>query len=419
MNNKKKILLLIFVISGSAIFGQEQFRVMTYNVLNYPSKISSTRNPYFAKVIEAVNPDILIVQEMESITGVTMFHEDVLDSSYSAGAFINGNDTDNALFYKDSLFDFIDNTPIKTALRDIAQLTLVYKNSGDTLIIYSAHLKASDGTTNEQKRLAEVNNLRTVTDKLPPNMNYMLVGDFNFYNSTEPGFQKLLDKTNTGYFLDPINKIANWHNNSAYRSIHTQSTRLTSLADEGSTGGLDDRFDMILVSQAVIDSGSITYLPNSYTTFGNDGNHFNRALIELPNAAVSNDIATALYYASDHLPVYADFVLEPLTSIKDDEAELIIDDFELFQNYPNPFNPTTIIKYTIPKIVNSSISTGSNVELKVFDVLGRELKTLVNQSQKPGNHEIIFNAENLSSGIYFYTLKAGSFYSTKKMLLIK
>ncbi|MCB0752271.1 MAG: endonuclease/exonuclease/phosphatase family protein, partial [Ignavibacteriae bacterium] len=334
MNNRKKILLLIILISGSTIFGQEQFRVMTYNVLNYPSKISSTRNPYFAKVIEAVNPDILIVQEMESITGVTMFHEDVLDSSYSAGAFINGNDTDNALFYKDSVFDFIDNTPIKTALRDIAQLTLVYKNSGDTLIIYSAHLKASDGATNEQKRLAEVNNLRAVTDKLSPNMNYMLVGDFNFYNSTEPGFQKLLDKTKPGYFLDPINKIANWHNNSIYRSIHTQSTRLTSLSDEGSTGGLDDRFDMILVSQAVIDSGSITYLPNSYTTFGNDGNHFNRALIELPNATVSNDIATALYYASDHLPVYADFVLEPLTSIKDDEAELIIDDFELFQNYP-------------------------------------------------------------------------------------
>ncbi|MCB0729365.1 MAG: T9SS type A sorting domain-containing protein, partial [Ignavibacteriae bacterium] len=180
-----------------------------------------------------------------------------------------------------------------------------------------------------------------------------------------------------------------------------------------------DRFDMILVSQAVIDSGSITYLPNSYTTFGNDGNHFNGALIELPNATVSNDIATALYYASDHLPVYADFVIQPLTSVKNNESELIKNDFELFQNYPNPFNPTTIIKYSIPNTVSNNISTASNVKLKVFDVLGREIKTIVNQSQKPGTYEVQFDASELSSGIYFYTLKTGSFYSTKKMLLIK
>ena len=74
-----------------------------------------------------------------------------------------------------------------------------------------------------------------------------------------------------------------------------------------STGGLDDRFDLILVSQSVKDSGGITYIPGSYTTFGNDGNHLNRALNELPNAVVEDDIATALYYSSDHLPVYADF----------------------------------------------------------------------------------------------------------------
>jgi len=99
--------------------------------------------------------------------------------------------------------------------------------------------------------------------------------------------------------------------------------------------------------------------------------------------------------------------------------------FELSQNYPNPFNPTTTIKYSIPNVASSFSS--SKVELKVFDVLGREIVTLVNQKQKPGNYEIQFDASNLSSGVYFYRLQSGGassgsgqgFVQTKKMLLMK
>jgi endonuclease/exonuclease/phosphatase family metal-dependent hydrolase len=246
---KKTILFFLFTITS--IFAQDSFRVMTYNLLNYPSKIASTRNPYFKQVVEHVNPDILVVQEMESIYGVTLFLEQVLDTNYSAGGFIDGYTTDNAIFYKQRKFEFLDNTPIKTALRDISQLTMVYRSTSDTLIIYSAHLKASDGSENEQKRLAEVTNLRAVTDKLPTGAEYIMVGDFNVYSGYEPAFQKLLDNSTSGYFLDPINKIATWHNSSIFRGIHTQSTRTTNRPDEGSTGGLDDRFDFILISQAV------------------------------------------------------------------------------------------------------------------------------------------------------------------------
>jgi hypothetical protein len=85
--------------------------------------------------------------------------------------------------------------------------------------------------------------------------------------------------------------------------------------------------------------------------------------------------------------------------------------FSLEQNYPNPFNPTTIIEYSIPQ-------TGI-VSLMVYDILGREIKTLVNQYQNKGKHEINFNASNLASGVYFYQLRSGSFVSTKKMLLLK
>ncbi len=85
--------------------------------------------------------------------------------------------------------------------------------------------------------------------------------------------------------------------------------------------------------------------------------------------------------------------------------------FELQQNYPNPFNPSTQISYQIP--------FESFVTLKVYDILGREIKTLVEQNQKAGFHILNFNASNLSSGIYFYQLKSGSFVQTKKMILMK
>ncbi|MCB0752654.1 MAG: T9SS type A sorting domain-containing protein, partial [Ignavibacteriae bacterium] len=84
----------------------------------------------------------------------------------------------------------------------------------------------------------------------------------------------------------------------------------------------------------------------------------------------------------------------------------------LDQNYPNPFNPTTTIKYSVP------VSSGF-VSLKVFDVLGKEITTLVNEVQQPGNYEVAFIAENLASGVYYYTLKANGNIITKKMILLK
>lgn len=85
--------------------------------------------------------------------------------------------------------------------------------------------------------------------------------------------------------------------------------------------------------------------------------------------------------------------------------------FNLYQNYPNPFNPTTIIRYQIPTI--------SYVEVKVYDVLGREITTLVSEEQSSGIHEAEFNAAGLPSGFYIYKLQSGEFTTTKKMVLLK
>jgi len=85
--------------------------------------------------------------------------------------------------------------------------------------------------------------------------------------------------------------------------------------------------------------------------------------------------------------------------------------FSLSQNYPNPFNPVTSIKY--------SVSSMENVTLKVYDILGNEVVTLVNENKSAGNYDVEFDASKLSSGVYFYRLKAGSFIQTKKMVLLK
>jgi hypothetical protein len=100
-------------------------------------------------------------------------------------------------------------------------------------------------------------------------------------------------------------------------------------------------------------------------------------------------------------------------------------EFSLEQNYPNPFNPSTKIKFTIP-FVETHRDASLLVILKVFDVLGNEVATLVNEAKPAGNYEIEFsmgshsgNVRNLTSGIYFYKLQVGNFVQTKKMVLIK
>ncbi len=92
-------------------------------------------------------------------------------------------------------------------------------------------------------------------------------------------------------------------------------------------------------------------------------------------------------------------------------SDQIINNFYLYDNYPNPFNPSTKIKFVIPESLF--------VNLKIYDILGREVQTLVNEMKPPGNHEVNFDASDLSSGLYTYVLSSGSFFQSKKMLLLK
>jgi hypothetical protein len=93
--------------------------------------------------------------------------------------------------------------------------------------------------------------------------------------------------------------------------------------------------------------------------------------------------------------------------------------FSLEQNYPNPFNPTTKIKYEIPSVIANEVKQSQSVTLKVYDILGNEIVTLVNEQKPAGTYEVEFNGEGLPSGVYFYQLKVKDYLNTKKMILMK
>ncbi len=146
-----------------------------------------------------------------------------------------------------------------------------------------------------------------------------------------------------------------------------------------------------------------------------NNNDVNNELIEKTDFQIATfgvDNNNELYFADYSLGKIYTFKGTPVTSVKKNRGI----NFSLNQNYPNPFNPSTTIKYSISESMKSEIS---NVKIIVYDILGREVATLVNEQQKPGNYEVIFNAIKLPSGTYFYQLTASSFVQTKKMLLIK
>ena len=170
---------------------------------------------------------------------------------------------------------------------------------------------------------------------------------------------------------------------------------------------------------ALIPSGTnlfaATYGSGVYLSTNNGGNwsEVNSSLTSLSLRALAI-CGSYLYAGGDASGVWRRPLSEMITDVNDNQNDLPTN-FSLSQNYPNPFNPNTIISYQLP--------IGSSVTLKVYDVLGNEVATLVNEYKNAGIYEIEFNPtssnQNLVSGVYFYQLKSGDFIQTKKMAFIK
>ncbi|MBU1920576.1 T9SS type A sorting domain-containing protein, partial [bacterium] len=171
-----------------------------------------------------------------------------------------------------------------------------------------------------------------------------------------------------------------------------------------------DRFDFILVSAALMDTSGSHVLPETYTPWGNDGLHFNQSINDGENTAVSEEVADALYFASDHLPVVVDVVFRPATmDARHDEISLA-SEYSL-SVYPNPFNPSTTISFDLPQ--------QAHVSLIAYDLLGRKIEQLFSETISAGSHSLNWDCSSCATGLYIIKLRSGTHRSITKAMLLR
>ncbi|MFH1680286.1 MAG: endonuclease/exonuclease/phosphatase family protein [Candidatus Eisenbacteria bacterium] len=406
-----------FVLLASGLAVQplcgEEIALAAWNLLNYPGSTGPERAPYFRTVLGGLGADVLVTQEMIGQNGVNQFLATVLDvvepGAWSAGPFHDGYDTDNALFYRSGAIEVLDHGWLDTALRDIDWWQLRFPETGEEVRVFTLHLKASQGSDNEAKRLAECTILRNTLDTLEADLPFVVAGDYNIYTASEPAYQHLVS-TGAGALFDPIDEEGAWHDNAAYAAIHTQSTRTASFGG-GATGGMDDRFDMILVSAEMQDGTGLEILTETYAAYGNDGAHFNQSIVQGGNTAVPPDVAEALHQSSDHLPVLAVLRAEPATAVAGAVPAAV-----LLRASPNPFNAAATIRFTVDE--------PTDLLLVLYDAAGRRVDMLASGFFAAGSFERAWDGRDASgrdaaSGVYFARLVAGDRSIVERLVLVR
>ncbi len=333
--NRWMIAIVTVLIAGTALAppASAAIRVCSYNILNYNGSgaCDTDREPLFRTVFNAIQADIVCVQEVVSTTtGYNNFFNRVLNhingpGGYVAAPFIDGQGGggDNALYYRSNRLEILDSLTIPTnpagGIRDWTyhKLRLIGTTSPEAeLHIFIAHLSSGGGAS---QRAIEANVYRDWAEaNLPVGANVLCLGDFNLQNSSELAWTRFTETraSNIGRLADPVNRVGSWHNSSGFADVHTQAPQFSgicSFACGYSGGGVDDRFDFILASDSLLDGASMDYLPGTYAAFGNDAQHFNKSIIDpptIPEEAMFPGIADALTCGSDHLPVILD-LMEP------------------------------------------------------------------------------------------------------------
>lgn len=392
-------------------YGQTNIKTMFYNLLNYDSNSESiSRTSYLKTILSEIQPDLFMVCELKNeIASVHLYNNAILpfNQKMKSAPFYYSKSPDKSLqqivYYNSEKLVLEYSTVIPTNIRDINHYTfkintLQIDTNPIRIEVFVTHLKASQGSDNRQKRFESAENFTRELDRIPSDSYVLFAGDFNFYTSNEEGFKKIIDINNSIQIIDPINRLCpdfpddgrNYYdenynknyfwNNSTFADIHSQSTRSSSLID-GAGGGMDDRFDFIMMSKNLQDNEKLFYKNGTYKSVGNNGNCYNSYVSNTScSGEFSQDLRNALFYFSDHLPIVMEIETpENTLSIKDE-------------------NPISFVNSNI--VSNFLTINLSNLEavknIVIYNQLGQLIENVIAKEKN-----IQINTSNLSKGIYY------------------
>lgn len=375
----------------------DHFRVLTYNIWAN-GFFDLERKARFQRILSALDSDVMSFQEAwgDSIEIAELFAEWMPQSTWHVSPEYHGN-------YVVSKYPIVDEAVLIESERSMAILLDTESILGKDLLIINSHFSCC---RSDESRQHEVDELISVLREwrsgngpfeLPGDTPIIHLGDFNLV-----GYRQQLDTLTEGDIVDedtfgedfapdwdgtPITNLFSRH--TAIRMGYTWRQDWSSFSP--------GKLDYILYTDSVLDIGKHFVLN---TTAMSDADLATYGL-ELDDTNI----------ASDHLPRVIDITGVHTAEIGEERWEGIPNRFELFPAYPNPFNATTTIQF--------SILESEFVSLKVFNILGNEISTLIYDDLPIGQHHVNWNGDSQSSGIYFIRMESGSFVQTKKVLLLK
>jgi len=398
---------------------QDTITVMQYNLLEYGNYNSafagcyeSTNNTQdkdecIRTILDHVRPDIFTVNEFgatQAILDDFMRHNLNYSgiTSWKTDNIVNyaGSNIINHIFYNSDKMELQRHAVIRTSVRDIDAYELYFKTSGllshDTikLVCVVAHLKAGNTSSDESKRRAMIQNAMYYVEENYPNDNVLIMGDFNMYTANESAYRLMTQtyENSDVLFVDPLSfegGVGNWHNTSQFAPFHTQATASYTENPCRTGGGLDDRFDMILMSDEIyMGFNNVKYVDNSYHALGNDGNHFNQSVNQGYNAAVPSNVADALYNSSDHLPVVMKMKVYANLGVEDQIGAT------LFEVFPNPAHELLSIE------LQDFASLQNETEYRITNIMGQTMAT--------GSLSPTIDISDLAAGLYFISIKGAT-----------
>ena len=328
----------LIVLAGLALSlcgaADAQVRVMNYNLAKLAGDAASIRGVLAAAAADnkfgfATAPAVMCFQEIRN-ADLAALDSHVLAAfpgvPYARGTYTTSGTEDGAgggqcMYYRTDLLTEIVSGHVDIATgasrnsdRWLMQLN-GYSSPDARFYVYSSHLKASNTTADATTRNTGAIALRSNADALGPGVHALFMGDWNLYTNTEPAYGTMTSAGNAQCF-DPLGP-ADWAN-AASAIKHTQSPRDVTGTLVG--GGVDDRFDFQLSTGAFQDGVGLSYIPGTYRTLGNDGNHYNLAINAGSNSYYPGDLvrsaalADLLFAATDHMPVLVDYQVPPVMS---------------------------------------------------------------------------------------------------------